>query len=183
MAQASQEACGYVQNSSGQRVSWKGQLPVVIFLDPTLPSELVTSVQSAAQKWNSSAGKLLIDVRTVTAENFKPQASDGWNGIYWSTDWDNTVSLQQAITTIRYRGNMIFEADIKINSKNFTYYVSQPNSNQEVHMESLLVHEFGHLLGLKHLSTSPTVMLATLSGATIRDTLSDQDLGDLKCEY
>jgi hypothetical protein len=183
LALSAQEPCGYVQNSSGQRVSWKGQLPVMIAVDPQMPAELASSVKNAAEKWNSSTGKKLIEVQTPPAEAFRPQSTDLWNGVYWSTDWPEDLNYQQAITTIRFRGPQILEADVVINNKFFSYYSSEPNSNQQVHMESLMIHEFGHLLGLKHLTSMPTVMWATLTGATKRDVLSEQDLENLKCEY
>lgn len=184
IAQSSQEDCGYIQNSAGARVSWKSIRPVSIKINSEVPSEFHDAILKAADRWNSAIGSKVLDVQVGTeSEPGRIASQNSSNGIFWYQDWDESMTTQQAVTTVYYRGNQANESDIKINAKNFVFYVSDPKSNHDVHMESLMVHEFGHVLGLKHLSIWPTVMWPTLAGQIERTTLAAKDLEDLKCEY
>lgn len=180
---AAEEPCGFVQNIYGARVSWKKNIPVVISVDPHFSSEFYRAALQAAEQWNSLAGKKLIELeKTPDGEHVSP-AQDLTTGLYWRTEWPSEKSNQQALTTLFYKATLINEGDIKINAKDFDFYSSEPNSNRQIHMESLLVHEFGHLLGLRHSNVLPTVMWSTLVSGTVRNVISEKDLESLKCEY
>lgn len=178
---AAEDDCGFVQNSYGARVAWKNKIPVTVQVDPLISDEFFKAAARAADRWNSLTGKKLIVLEK--AEQHIDPNQDLITGLYWRTEWAAEKNNQQAVTTLFYKGNTINEADVKINAKDFNFYSSEPNSNREIHMESLLVHEFGHLLGLKHSIVWPTVMWATLASNTVRDVISDKDLESLKCEY
>ncbi len=180
---AAEDDCGFVQNSYGARVSWKNKIPVSVQVDPLMNDEFFNAATRAADRWNSLAGKKLIVLERLPPTDVVSPSQDLTTGLYWRTDWAAEKSNQQAVTTLFYRGNSINEADVKVNAKDFLFYSKDPNSNQEVHMESLLVHEFGHLLGLKHSTVWPTVMWSTLASNTVRDVISEKDLKSLKCEY
>lgn len=180
---AAEDDCGFVQNSYGARVAWKNKIPVTVQVDPQINEEFFNAAARAADRWNSLTGKKLIALEKLPAEQKVDPTQDLTTGLYWRTDWAAEKNNQQAVTTLFYKGNTISEADIKINAKDFNFYSNEPNSNREVHMESLLVHEFGHLLGLKHSIIWPTVMWATLAANTVRDVISEKDLASLKCEY
>ena len=154
-----------------------------MIIHKSVPPEFDAAIVAAAQKWNSGKGKKLISVyRDDTWDS--PPASDKKNGIYWMLDWDEDSAKEQARTSTRYDLSRIVDSDIRINAKNFTFY-SEPqknNPNSEVHLESLLVHEFGHALGLQHFSEAG-VMLPTLKGGVVRNEPSSYELKELGCEY
>lgn len=184
LASAAEDDCGYVQNSYGQRVSWKSSLPIHLHLSADFPTDYEQPLRDAAKLWEDAAGKTLFVIdRLAFGQNTSPSAYDGSNVIYWMTDWDNTQEDLQAVTSLHWYGNGITDADMRVDAKYFNYFVTFPNSTGDIHMESLLLHELGHVLGLKHKTVSPTVMWATLRGATVRETLSATDLASLKCEY
>lgn len=178
-----QDACHFNRNSYGVRISWKDAIPTTMIIHKSVPKEFDVAIEAAANNWNSGKGRNLISV--FRDDNWEGSASsDKKNGIFWMTDWDETASKEQARTSTRYDLSRIVDTDIRINAKNFVYYVDlqKMNSSNEVHLQSLLVHEFGHALGLQHFNEAG-VMLPTLRGGTIRSEPSSYELKELGCEY
>ncbi len=179
-----QEPCNFVQNSEGQRVSWGGGSKVSFYVDQSVPTQYFAAIQAAADSWNQKLGRQQI---VIAGWAQKPGASgqDSLNVIYFLNTWDANLSNEQARTTIYWSANRITEADILVDAKNFTFSTTGPQPGQ-VDLQSLVLHEFGHALGLKHVvsDTSVTsVMVPTLAYDYLRRTPQDFDLASLKCEY
>lgn len=182
LATASQESCGFVQNSYGARVSWKSNLPINIKIANDYPSEYKDALSAAAKVWEDAAGMTLFNI-TTSNEASSSTIKNNSNLVSWNTTWDESRNSMQAITSLYWTGNQITEADLAIDAKYYTFYISTPTESSQLHLESLLLHELGHVLGLKHRNTMPTVMWPTLNGSTIRTTLDTSDIQSLKCEY
>lgn len=183
LASAAQADCGFVQNSYGQRVSWKSNIPVVLQLHKSYPEEFVETLKKAAQHWNDAAGLTLF--RFERNDNLATDSTkrDKLSTIHWMLTWNEAQKNQQAVTTIYWSGNTLYETDMAIDNKYFNYYLDQPATPAEVHLESLLVHELGHALGLDHKKTVPSVMWPILNGASVRIDLTSADRDTIKCEY
>jgi predicted Zn-dependent protease len=174
-----QESCGYVQNSESQRVSWKRQVPIKIYLDSRIPTEFHQAIQNAFATWAKGAGYTLFEVAgTIASAN---AAHDGKSVVMWSESWDPALANQQASTTIYWVGSRINEADMRLNAQNF-FFSTNPNQN-EVDIESLNLHELGHILGLNHNDATPSVMAKSLSSGSLRRNLMSADLSSVRCEY
>ena len=99
-------------------------------------------------------------------------------------EWSSSSPNEQARTSVNWNLSKITDTDIKINAKNFSYYIdSDENQNGKVHLESLLVHEFGHALGLSHILERTSVMQPTLDSQTTRNQPGWVDMDSLNCEY
>ncbi len=183
LATAAEDDCGYIQNEFGQRVSWKSNVPIEFFVSKSIPVEFHQDIVDAADDWNKSAGKQVLKINLTQLDTIDSSTTDLKNSIVGFTDWDATKQTQQAVTIVKYRGALINESDIRINFKDFTYYSKDSIDPKQVHFGSLLVHELGHGLGLKHGLIKPTVMWYTLSSLFIRTKLSASDLKSLGCEY
>lgn len=176
-------SCNFVRNSQAQRVSWSSNEPMLLYIDQSVPQSYVFAIESAADKWNISANRTLIKVLNSDRGEAYP-SKDGISKIYFMDTWDANRPTEQARTTVHWRGSVLQEADIRINLKNFDYFldISAYNSNA-VHFESLVLHEIGHALGLAHNESDKSVMQTSLGQGSIRDTVGAEDLSSITCEY
>lgn len=179
----SQPDCGYVQNVYGERVSWKGQTPIRLVIHKSVPTEYYSALESAIQKWEASAGKPLFQIVAYGQDGPLTPRQDGVNIIYMMNTWEDNKVSEQARTSVYWVGDAIREADIRLNDKNFNFYTTTPTQASDVHLESLLIHELGHVLGLKHREDGGTVMATYLSSATNRTAVAAVDQDSLRCEY
>lgn len=178
-----QDGCHFNRNSYGVRISWKDATPLTMVIHKSVPEKFDPAILAAANRWNSGKGKSLIFVYRDNSWEGVP-VSDRKNGIFWMTEWDDDSNREQARTSTRYDLSRIIDSDVRINAKHFNYYtdVVVTGGNNEVHLESLMVHELGHVLGLQHFNETG-VMLPTLKGSFVRTEPSGYELKELGCEY
>lgn len=183
-----QDDCGYVQNVYGERISWKGQVPVQLSIHESVPDQYVGAIKSAVETWNSAAHKTVFIVAEDKVSG-EPVARDRKNVISISSTWEADSMSEQAKTAVNWVGDQIQEADIRINgsktasgSSVFSFYwgTSQPNS---INIEALVLHELGHVLGLKHKDKDSSVMATYLANNADRTALAGTDTKSLECEY
>lgn len=115
-----QPDCGFVQNVYGQRISWKGSLPIEVTIDQSVPIELKPAIYRAAKSWEKIAGRELF-VFNETKKNTGP-SKDKKNGIYFLLNWDSNNKAEQGRTSVYWAGDEIQEADIRINGSQFAFY-------------------------------------------------------------
>ena len=179
-----EEPCNFVQNSQMQRVSWKDRMPVKLYIHASVPTQYYSSIELAVDQWNRAMGRemMRIELTGVSGDNIPKR--DGASMIYWLNQWEDDRRTEQARTTVYWTGDRIYEADIRINGEFFSFYGGDgAESFSGVDMESLMVHEFGHVMGLSHNGDKGSVMAVTLSSGTLRRTPGKDDLDSLRCEY
>lgn len=179
--------CGFSQNVYGERLSWKGQIPVTLYIHSSVPSQFHGAIQQAADTWNRAAGKTLFVIAGTTPG--QTVGRDGANVISMKSTWDSKDLSEQARTAVYWVGDQIQEADIAINGASagggqgvYSFYWSEaPGSG--VNIEALVLHELGHVLGLKHNDGGGSVMATYLPANVNRTSLSEAEEIALKCEY
>jgi hypothetical protein len=182
-----QESCGFVQNVYGERISWKGELPIKLFIHESVPKQYIPSIQEAARSWEDATGKKLFEVSAEPISGPLNPARDNKNVIYFLKAWEDDKNIEQARTSIYWIGDQLKEADIRINGS-FNYYPTAATADpelkpKELNMQALIIHELGHVLGLKHKDADGSVMATYLSNNTDRTTIADSDKTALQCEY
>ncbi len=177
--------CSFVQNPQLQRVSWQRHLPVKLYLHSSVDAEYYPAIDRAVAEYNLKVGggkEIFKIIARGVSGDLSPK-KDGYSMLYWYKTWDADRASEQARTTIFWSGVEIFEADIRINGADFSYYTGENSNFSGVDFQSLLVHEFGHVLGLAHNPSAGSVMYFSLNHGQERRALGKQDLANLKCEY
>lgn len=179
-----QPSCGFVQNVYGERISWKDSAPVDLLIHRSVPAEMVVAIEDAIQEWENKAGRPLFKIRASNVAGPLEPRQDGVNLIYWMSSWEENKKSEQARTSVYWVGDQIRETDIRINAKDFSFYIDNPTgAHGAVDLQSLMIHELGHVLGLKHKDGSGSVMDTYLQSNTPRNEVSTEDADNLKCEY
>jgi hypothetical protein len=132
------------------------------------------------QDWNDATSRELL--RVVSSLPSESPSKDHKNGVYWMESWSSSRKTEQAQTTLYYDGGVPVDGDIKVDAYFFSYYTDDPNRGV-YHLESLLIHELGHLLGLAHAYSSGDVMYPYLYPYDERTKITDNDLASISCEY
>lgn len=188
--------CGFVQNVYGQRISWKGNMPIPLVINSSVPTQLKPAIYRAAATWERQLGKKIFEITEENSGNQKP-SRDKKNGIYFLNEWESDRKSEQGRTSVYWAGDEIQEADIRINSADFTFYDQDPKQlvrlpsgdtvtktdNAGYNFEALILHELGHFLGLKHREDGGTVMATYLSAYTDRVSVASVDAEAVQCEY
>lgn len=178
-----QDSEGYVQNVYGERISWKGQTPITIYVHESVPSQYVGAIEAAAKTWEAAAGHRLFYIQSQKMTGPILPQKDGSSVIYFMSNWEADRSSEQARTSVYWVGDQIQEADMRINA-NFQFYWNQSASNaRAINFEALVLHEMGHILGLKHRDDEPSVMATYLPSNANRTTLYPDDIAAIKIEY
>jgi hypothetical protein len=177
-----QDSCHFTRNNLGVRISWKGSMPVNMIIHRSVPEKYDPEIISAANRWNTAAGRTLMNVKRDNGIANEP-GNDRKNIIYWSSDWDSANSKEQARTISYTDLSRIIDSDIKINAKNFSFVLTtQTSGSSAVNLESLILHEMGHVLGLQHFEGSG-IMSTHLASGKLRFNFSSEELSELSCEY
>lgn len=181
-----QNACNFVQNVDQERVSWKTDLPIHLRVHRSVPPEAKPAIEHAIAMYQQVLGKQVFMIDTWEAEGPNTPQKDGLSTIYWLSSWEPDRTKEQARTTLYWNGNQIYEADIRVNAANFRfdYAPNKPGQKTDkIDLESLMIHELGHVLGLTHDPTIGSVMNFSLNEGQIRRHLGVVDLASLHCEY
>jgi hypothetical protein len=164
------DANAYVRTriSSGAAVQWSNQcIPMVVHNGkvpaPLTPAAVLKATSAAASAWGRPGFTctMLNLTTTATAEPDAPFGNDGINRVAFRTDrWcrypadaKNTCydpSMVALTTMTAMADGTIIDADIEVNAVDFQWADRTETGSKGQDLQSALVHEFGHLIGLEH---------------------------------
>jgi hypothetical protein len=172
-----------VQAAEEDRAWSVAEVPCTIAAGPGVDrAEMRRVVLAAMQTWNDAGvGPLLV---LDDGEDATEAAFDGVNQIFFVGDgWAyDKRELGRTLSNVESDTRRILDADIVINAEHHVFSTTTPAT--DVDLQSLVTHELGHLLGIRHLSDEEAAMFEKLDPQTTekRD-LSDHDVEALHTIY
>lgn len=170
--------CGLLKSTStGSEATWD-KFPITYYIDQSVPPAFRMAVYESAQMWNKQLG-----FQAIYISPYMTQIQDiptDKNIIVWSTRPESMPAQFVGLTMPTYNGNTIQTASIIINAAQYNFSVYDVQLNR-IDLTSLMIHEFGHALGLQHSDESHSIMLPSLSNAQIRQEISKEDKRGVLC--
>lgn len=164
--------CLTLKNSRGDTV--RPSKIIRFYFNPSVPNEHRPIFIKAADNWEKAVGRKLFEF--VDTEEDIPAVTeiDGASVVYWENCEDIGPRVQ-AYARNYWKGSDIVESDLCFTLKNFR------QTNKKLDLESLIVHELGHVIGLTHNESKNSVMNSILAKGEIKRKPRSEDLKNLQC--
>lgn len=180
----------YSSSSLPAKWSSKSVFPLAIKISNDFDADEIQSINNSADNWSDPfSGTNLFNATTsnITEKNSLDAYEDSTLGIYKSFNWPSELpTTALAVTQIKgtQKSNYIRinHADIILN---YDYYSFSTGSGWGYDVETVALHELGHLLGLYHTNTSTndSVMYPSISSSTVNREPKQTDIDNLSDKY
>lgn len=161
----------------------QAEIPVRVAGGANIDRALMETITlEAMQAWNDTGlAPLLVLDEGPAVEGF---GNDGVNQIFFVTEgWTGTPQdLASTKSSVISESRTVVDADILLNAEHHVFSTDMPAS--DVDLQSLVTHEIGHLLGLRHVEEPEAAMFPKLDPHTThKRELTEHDLSALEEAY
>jgi hypothetical protein len=172
-----------------------GVQPIVLNLEKGMPEIVKDGIFNAAYSWNEAIESELITINEeveLSDSGFDDRLQDGISSVYFEQQWCfSNTAMGSTFWIGGQEERLIAAADIYLNAAHYSLgdaLAARPESDMPlVDIESLALHEIGHLLGLAHspFSDGPSVMQSVplIHSGNISRQLSDLDITRVRYIY
>lgn len=141
---------GIAVTQAGAKRNWP-VLPVKMCINSGVPKKYRTEIRRAAAVWNAAFPKPVLQVECISSAPVTNLQNEKEHVIYWvRNDFEDFAprgTLARTLTAFGDDGKYL-DADIIINAQDFVW-ASREGSGLD--LQSVMIHEFGHVFGLQHL--------------------------------
>ncbi len=189
----------------GRNLSW-AHFPIVLWLQSSMPDKYIESFHTAAQVWEDRFNTNFFDFQRLREKSLVtswisslasffsfdwPIASEEESGksiIYWDQNLNEDNSyVYVAKTHHDHVESRIIKSTVRINATLYRYYTNTDIANDRIgeddyHLESIIIHELGHVLGLADNDREDSIMGPFQPKEEIEE-LEEFDYRNILCEY
>jgi hypothetical protein len=151
----------------------------------------IAAVQACFDQWQSVSNSILkFEFAGFVSPEGLDVREDNTNVVFWTRNATvdsgaMNISQLRAWTSVRYRpaSMQIVEADIVLNAQYPWFTDFNNTSNQAQFVESVLLHEIGHMIGLDHAVSGGASLAIGTSGVSPEAGLSEDEIAALRFLY
>lgn len=177
---------------------WGGSFPKKVVLGETFEENEKDAIDRAAVAWSDSVDRAVDFFDTSSTgtnqvyQNVDSYLGDGTMGIYKLTTWPKSLS-GGALAVTQLKGRIqnygkyneyveLTHADILVNYDGFDFKPAKTNGYD---LQTVVLHEMGHFIGLYHEggSTEDSVMYPSIEHGEINHTPRELDIQNIREKY
>jgi hypothetical protein len=146
----------------------------------------INAIRASFDQWAAvPGGKLQFEEAGFVPPQNGPVSLDHTNVVFWKKSFDPNLTGLHALTTVSYNvDGTILDADIALNGFEFTWFTDFNNtSNQAQFVESIMLHEIGHFIGLDHTPAGAATVVAGPNGIGTQAGLSADEVAAMRYLY
>ncbi|MED2257135.1 matrixin family metalloprotease [Brevibacillus parabrevis] len=159
---------------------WEKGVDYTYSIASSISDEGVDSIVLASDQWDTIRKKKF-SLEYSGDRNKQNNPMENINGENEVFKIDMGTSQAPANARWKYSGDIITEGDIILNSSRNLSNSSKP-SKTAYHVPSIMVHEFGHIIGLDHSDNKDAVMYVSPAG-TVKYQLGKDDINGFNYRF
>lgn len=180
------------QSSQGiSGLKWSQEaFPVIITVPTGYSVDWENAISNSAETWNDALGfealRIVFEGDNVVYSTASEYLKDDIFSVAFPPKWINSNTNILAATSYSFVNNRIIHADVIFNMEGPFDFIVGTRAGINVDLQSVVTHEFGHLLGMEHVDSSDdpnSIMNPKLGRNIIKRDLSNGDVERIQNRY